>query len=244
MEKVDTLIIGAGVSGLSYAIFCTEDFLIVEKEPVAGGLCRTFYKDEFVWDYAGHFFHFSNPEIKEYFGKKIKQSDLVTQTKNTYIFYKNSLIDFPFQKNIHQLPKEEFINCLYDLFFKSEKEAYSSFEDMLYGKFGKSITDLFLKPYNEILYACHLNELDQNAMGRFFPYTDTTEIIKNFKIKNNNSYNTTFDYPKRGAQVFVDALLDDIDSGRIMYNCEITQINPEKKEAIINDRIIKYNKPK
>ena len=40
------------------------------------------------------------------------------------------------------------------------------------GKFGKSITEMFLKPYNEKLYACDLTKLDKDAMGRFFPYAD------------------------------------------------------------------------
>ncbi len=60
------------------------------------------------------------------------------------------------------------MNCLYDLFNKEEKETYDNFLDMLYGKFGKSITEMFLKPYNEKLYACDLTKLDKDAMGRFF----------------------------------------------------------------------------
>ena len=50
---------------------------------------------------------------------------------------------------------------------------------MLYAKFGKSIADKFLIPYNEKLYACDLDTLDPDAMGRFFPYADKEEIINN-----------------------------------------------------------------
>ena len=50
MKKVDVAIIGAGVSGLSYANFCNTDYLIVEKDIVPGGLCKTFYYKDFVWD--------------------------------------------------------------------------------------------------------------------------------------------------------------------------------------------------
>ena len=41
---------------------------------------------------------------------------LVHVNKHTQIYYKGNYIDFPFQKNIHQLEKDEFIDCLYDLF--------------------------------------------------------------------------------------------------------------------------------
>lgn len=53
------LIIGAGVSGLSYANFCGhEDYLIVDKDAEIGGYCKTIKKNGFVWDYSGHFFSF------------------------------------------------------------------------------------------------------------------------------------------------------------------------------------------
>lgn len=122
-----------------------EDYLIIEKEEHPGGLCRTFYQDGFVWDFAGHFFHFATPEIKTFFEQKIKLDDMVQCIKETNINYHGSTINYPFQMNIHQLPKDEFIDCLYDLFHREEKENYSSFQDMLYGKFGKSITEEILK---------------------------------------------------------------------------------------------------
>ena len=58
MRTVDDLIIGAGISGLSYALYCNENSIIVEQESEPGGYCRTFYQDGFVWDFAGHFFIF------------------------------------------------------------------------------------------------------------------------------------------------------------------------------------------
>ena len=44
------------------------------------------------------------------------QDDILRCEKYTQIFYGEKYIDFPFQKNIHQLDKDEFIDCLYDLF--------------------------------------------------------------------------------------------------------------------------------
>jgi protoporphyrinogen oxidase len=241
MGKVKYLIIGAGVSGLGFANFINDDdFLILEKESEAGGYCRTLYQDDFVWDYAGHFFHFANEEIKKFFNRKINKDEIVYKQKNTKIFYKGEYIDYPFQKNIHQLSKEEFIECLYDLFNKEEKEQYTGFEDMLYGKFGKSITEKFLKPYNEKLYACHLNNLDADAMGRFFPYADIKEIIDNMKLEQDTSYNKNFLYPKKGAVTFVNALLNELDTEKVLYNQEVTHIDMINKIARTKDLEIQY----
>jgi len=242
MKKVDVAIIGAGVSGLSYANFCNTDYLIVEKDIVPGGLCKTFYYKDFVWDCAGHFFHFSDSEIKNFFESKIDAGEIVIAKKNTKIYYKGEYIDYPFQMNIHQLPKEEFIDCLYDLFTKQEKEEYENFEDMLYGKFGRGITEKFLKPYNEKLYACNLNVLDKNAMGRFFPYADKEEIVRNFRNHTYCSYNDSFEYPQRGAITFVNALLENVDQDKIMYGTKIRDIDLKQHILKTDKEEIQYNR--
>lgn len=243
MKELETeyLIVGAGCSGLSFAQnLKNSEYIIVEKENEPGGYCRTIYKNGFVWDYAGHFFHFASEYWKEYFERRIKKEEIVSVKKNTKIYYKGKLIDYPFQKNIHQLEKEEFIECLFDLFFKTEKEEYNSFQEMLYGKFGKSISDKFLIPYNEKLYACDLNKLDCNAMGRFFPYANISEILLNMKNTDNMSYNDSFLYPKNGAKTFVDVLLSDVKHSNILYNEELIDMDKENHCAKTSNYIIKY----
>ncbi len=231
MKHTKYLVIGAGVTGLGFANYIKDDFLILESSKSAGGFCKTFYIDDYIWDYAGHFFHFNNEEIKAFFRSKMSENEIVSKTKNTKIYFDDRFIDFPFQKNIHQLPKQEFIDCLYDLFNKTEKEKYDCFLDMLYGKFGESITNLFLKPYNEKLYACDLNNLDSEAMGRFFPYANLKEIINNMKISDNSSYNQKFLYPKKGAQAYVDVLLKEIPSQNIEYNNRVLRIDIDNKKV-------------
>lgn len=240
VKNVHTLIIGAGISGLTYAACTKDDYVIVEKEDRPGGLCKTFYQDGFVWDYAGHFFHFATPEIRTFFEQKISATDMVKCVKDTNINYNGTSVNYPFQMNIHQLPKDEFIDCLYDLFHRAEKNKYENFEDMLYGKFGKSITEKFLKPYNEKLYACDLNELDTDAMGRFFPYANPEQIIDNMKNHSVQTYNSTFDYPLQGAQFFIDLILAQIDKERLLLNAKVSSIDLDKKMVLVNGDIIKY----
>ena len=235
MKKVKNLIIGAGISGLTYANYCNGDYLIVEKESEVGGYCNTHYVKDYIWDYAGHFFHFKTDEFKKKFIDSLDKDDFVTQDKKTYIYFDNALVDYPFQTNIHELSKDKFIDCLYDLFNKEEKDVYDNFLDMLYGKFGKSITEMFLKPYNEKLYACDLTKLDKDAMGRFFPYADIKAIINNMKDSKNTSYNNTFMYPKRGAQVIIDILMENVNKDNILLNTMVEKIDLEKHEAKLNN---------
>lgn len=240
-RNVKYLIIGAGISGLTFANFIKDDYLIIEKENEVGGYCRTIKKGEYLWDYAGHFFHFKTDEMKKLFEDLMKDEELIFQEKNTKIYYGDRLIDYPFQMNIHQLPQQEFIDCLYDLYNKNEKENYESFLDMLYGKFGKSIVEKFLKPYNQKLYACDLNNLDKDAMGRFFPYANLNQIINNMKEENNNSYNNTFLYPKNGAGSFLNKLYENLDKEKVELMNEIKKIDLKNKTVITkNDEVINY----
>ena len=231
MERnVKYLIIGAGISGLTFANYADGDYLIVEKEDEVGGYCRTIKEKDYVWDYAGHFFHFSTDEFKKRFIDSVDEDEIIYKDKNTKIIYKGELVDYPFQTNIHQLEKSEFIDCLYDLFHKEEKEEYDNFLDMLYGKFGKSIVEKFLKPYNEKLYAVDLTTLDKDAMGRFFPYADIPAIIDNMKAnKDSTSYNNSFLYPRSGAGSFIQILYDALDKEKVLLNHVVDKIDRIKK---------------
>lgn len=233
--KTKYLIIGAGISGLTFANYCNGDYLIVEKESEVGGYCRTYKRGEFIWDFAGHFFHFNTEEFRKKFLDKMPKEDIIYNEKCTKIFHKGKMIDFPFQTNIHQLEKEEFIDCLYDLFNKEEKEKYDNFLDMLYGKFGKSIVEKFLKPYNEKLYAIDLKNLDVDAMGRFFPYANKEQIINNMKNQKVESYNNTFLYPKNGAGSFINILYNELDKKNVLLNTKVNKIDCSKKLAFLSN---------
>ena len=51
-----------------------------------------------------------NEELfKNKFVNQMPKDDIIYNDKCTKIFYKDKFIDFPFQTNIHQLEKEEFI---------------------------------------------------------------------------------------------------------------------------------------
>lgn len=49
MKQVHTLVLGAGISGLSYANFCKEPYLIVEKELSPGGYAEHFMKERTIF---------------------------------------------------------------------------------------------------------------------------------------------------------------------------------------------------
>ena len=191
-KEVDILIVGGGITGISLSSFLGDtDHLIVERDSELGGYCKTTIRNGFVWDYSGHFFHFNNQDIKDYVLENMG-CDVIEVTKKTHINYKNNIIDFPFQNNIHQLPVDEFVECLYDLYNKKDGEI-KTFTDFVKNTLGESICDKFIIPYNQKLYACELDKLDYDAMGRFFPKpTNFNDLLSQLKNKNKMIYYESF----------------------------------------------------
>lgn len=166
---------------------------------------------------------------------------MLSVRKFTQILYKNKRVDYPFQMNIHQLGKREFIDCLYDLFTIPESEKMESFKQMLYAKFGKSIAEKFLIPYNTKLYAIDLDELDVDAMGRFFPFANKDQIVKNFKNPANASYNAAFLYPKKGCMRIVDSVCSHVDKNRICLNEKVLSVDRSNHIVRTDKRTLEYN---
>src|SRR5882762_4104423 len=118
MESIRHLIVGAGVTGLATAAFLRDpDYLVLEADREIGGYCKTVKQDGFVWDYSGHFFHFKHPDIESWLRERMPGQRIRDVNKKSFISFAGKQIDFPFQKNIHQLPAADFAECLHDLYF-------------------------------------------------------------------------------------------------------------------------------
>ncbi len=249
MESVRHLIIGAGISGLATAAFLRDrDLLVLEADREIGGYCKTIHKDGFVWDYSGHFFHFRHADIEAWLRARMPGQEVRTIARSSKIWYGGRWIDFPFQKNIHQLPQAEFIECLYDLYFartpgaNEEPLPETNFKEMLYARFGRGIAEKFLIPYNEKLYACDLASLDKDAMGRFFPHADLTDIVRNMRVANNASYNASFTYPRGGAIEYVKALASATDATAVAVDERLVSIDLRARVAKTTKREIRYER--
>ncbi|HQY60093.1 MAG: FAD-dependent oxidoreductase [Myxococcales bacterium] len=257
MEHARTIVVGAGMSGLAAAAALGKghDTRVFEADREIGGYCKTVKQDGFVWDYSGHFFHFKHPEIEAWLRERMPGQEIRTIEKRSFISHSGGArrIDFPFQKNIHQLPKEELIDCLVDLYFaRAPREllgpdappapAEESFKDMLYARFGRSIAEKFLIPYNEKLYACDLGRLDKDAMGRFFPHADLTAIVRNMRAPDNSSYNATFTYPEGGAIEYVRAVASEVAPSALALSEPVTRIDLDAKVVTTPRRQVSFDR--
>jgi protoporphyrinogen oxidase len=249
-EEADTVVIGAGMSGLGFANWWRERradarVVVLEAEGEPGGYCRTVEQAGFVWDYSGHFFHFKHPEIEAWLRARMPGQDVRTVERVAKIRYKGRDIDFPFQKHIHQLAFDEFLECITGLIARPPGDGPPrSFGEMLYRRLGAGITDKFLRPYNEKLYAIDLDRLDPDAMGRFFPHADIADILANMQpgAQQKHGYNATFTYPAGGAVQYVRALMHDLPEGTVALGEPAITIDLDARTVRTPKRTFRYER--
>jgi protoporphyrinogen oxidase len=252
MSRERVLIVGAGISGLAATGFLAKKFdcILVEREPEIGGYCRTIKKDGFTWDYSGHFFHFRHDWIANYVHSQMDTSRLLTVDRKSRIFFRNNYVDYPFQSNIHQLPLSDFVNCLADMYDASResRQDFSSFREMVYRRYGRSLSELFLIPYNEKLYSVPADQLDADSMGRFFPHIDLSTLFGQIKqslehgLTGKKTYNAQFCYHQDGAAAYVDALASYIPKGVIKTSAACEEIDTKRKHAKVSGEILPFDR--
>ena len=241
--RTDTLILGGGITGLATASFLGDaDCLVIERDAQCGGYCKTTLRNGFVWDYSGHFFHFRHPDIKDYVMAHMACEVLEVQ-KITDIDYRGRIIDFPFQYNIDQLEKADFIACLLDL-YQAKTSDPQNFKEYVKSSMGAAIADRFLIPYNEKLYATDLNHLDADAMRRFFPPPlRFDQMMERLARKQAYvSYNDHFIYPVGGSIEFVRSLMKRVHHGKIRTQTTLVGLDLEQKVAYTDTGRIAFSR--
>ncbi|MDR2191310.1 MAG: FAD-dependent oxidoreductase [Endomicrobium sp.] len=230
-----TVIIGAGISGLSAAYFLKKDYVILEKNARAGGLCRSFYEDGFTFDCSGHFIHIKDKSVKMFVNKFSGGLDEIE--RNASIYLRGGFIPYPFQANLYYLDEKIKEECVRGVLNRKETQVSTSMPFIYWSQamFGKGITKYFMKPYNQKLWSCDLKKMTALWSGAFVPKPDAQEIVKSAYSKNKKSYgyNSVFYYPKRGGcQSLIDGLLKKTE---VCLGVKARQIDLKRKNIYASD---------
>ena len=240
------LIIGAGLAGLStaYHLGINHGYQICEKEGEAGGLCRSYERGGFTFDYTGHLLHLRN-EYTRGLLEKLLPGGLTSLNRRASIYSQGVLTPYPFQANLYRLPKEVIKECLAGFIEAELKRAKNherdgvvkaSFKDWIVNTFGTGIARHFMLPYNEKLWRRDLSELSSEWVAWSIPIPTVDEVVggalglENMKM----GYNAQFLYPERGGiGVLPRSFLPHLDT--ICYNRELTAINLKDKKVWFAD---------
>src|ERR1051325_9198564 len=210
MESHTTLILGAGLTGLSCAYHLGGDYLLVEKEAEPGGIVRTRIRHRgFLCDGTGHWLHLRNNYMKELAGKLLP-GQLEEHERRAVIHLHGAFTPYPFQANTYGLPREVVLECVLGLLKARHPEDFGlkppvdsprNFREWVVRCFGEGIARHFMVPYNEKLLGVSLDELRPEYAERFIPRPSLEDVIKGALGLSRESlgYNAKFVYPREGG---------------------------------------------
>ena len=117
MREAKYLILGAGPSGLAAANTLLDkgidDFIILEKEKKAGGLCRTEYVNGQPVDFGGgHILDTRSRKVDEFVFRFLPEKEWNSFERDSQIYFRGQFMGSPFEAHIWQLPIEEQVKYL------------------------------------------------------------------------------------------------------------------------------------
>ncbi len=205
-ERVSTLILGAGLSGLSCAYHLQDPsrYRLIEKESAVGGLARTRARPQgFLCDGTGHWLHLRQDYTKSLVDRLLGDN-LAPRARRARIYSKGVFTLYPFQANTHGLPKEVVAECLQGLIRARYEESLpepKNYKEWIRKEFGEGISKHFMFPYNEKIYGVPLESLAVDFAKKYIPRPTIDAVIDGALglSKEALGYNAEFVYPKKGG---------------------------------------------
>src|SRR5688572_17255410 len=241
-----TLIIGAGLTGLSCAYHLKSDYLVLEKENEPGGVVRTRNRHNgFLCDGTGHWLHLRNAEMKSLVNRLLP-AQLVEHERKAVIHMHGVFTPYPFQANTYGLPREVVLECVLGLLktrypqdFGLQKPdgAPKNFREWILRCFGEGIARHFMVPYNEKLLGVNLDELRPEYAERFIPRPSLEDVIKGALGFSRESlgYNAKFVYPREGGISALPRALSQALERPPSYNVGVTGVDWQRRIATLSD---------
>ncbi|WP_224249725.1 protoporphyrinogen/coproporphyrinogen oxidase [Hyalangium gracile] len=241
-----TLILGAGLAGLSAAHFLKRPWRLIEKTDRVGGLIKTEVIEGCYFDPTGHWLHLRDPEIKELVNTLWLPGQMVSIQRKAGIFSRGVFTRFPYQVNTHGLPAEVisenlvgFVEALYGEKGRELREREPrNFEEFILRYMGEGFAKNFMVPYNQKLWTVHPRELSAAWVGRFVPRPTLKEVVDGALGAGSDAlgYNASFLYPREGGiESLARAMLRHLQGGEVSVRTEPTAIDWKARKVTLSD---------
>lgn len=253
-DATRTLIIGAGLAGLSCALHLDEsagDALIVEKTDIVGGKARTEYIDGFIFDVTGHWLHLRDDKIRALIFELLGEDHFEQIDRISRIWSHGVYTLYPYQANVYGLPPQVIKECVMGAIeadrrkpaeIKLEDEP-ENFADWIRFYFGDGIAEHFMVPYNQKLWGVPAESITSRWCQRFVPRPDLEDIVAGAVGCNAEKmgYNAWFLYPQKGGiQSVPEAMADAVGRERIYLERAFEAVDLDAKTAVVDGQTIAF----
>ena len=242
----DYLIIGAGVTGITIGRLLQQKgnnrFLILEKEPEPGGLCRTKKIKGHILDIGGgHFLCSIYPEVYKFIFSHLPKENFNYYERVSKIQLGNMTIDYPIESNLWQLPLDTQVEYLISAIQSGEvtgKKEPENYNQWIRWKLGNAIAENYMIPYNQKIWGVKPERMDIDWLHKI-PCLDSKEILRSCLVRQSDRKkfpsHAGFYYPKKGG---FQSIFDSIHKHLQKYvhlNEAVTKLEYQKNHWLINN---------
>ena len=225
-----------------------DNWFVAEASNRPGGLASSVVDAQgFTWDQGGHvvFSHFGE------FDRLVDQvlgDEVVRHERSSFIRIADRWVPYPFQNNLSRLPADLAETSIIGLIEAQTKMGSGAptiaqsfpkdFESWMMSMFGAGIVGLFMKPYNEKVWAHPLSDMSSGWIAERVSVVDWRTAIRSLVQGTDDvgwGPNNLFAFPRNGGtgQIYSKAAL--LLGDRIRYHSEITQVDAHQREVTFAD---------
>lgn len=245
-EIVTTAIIGGGLTGVTLGRLLAaqgEDVLILERDGVYGGLCRSHTENGFTFDDGGSHIIFSRDAEVQAFMRDVLQENKDERNRNTKIFFKGAYVKYPFENGLAELPPEDRFYCINEYvktliaLEKGELQPPENFREWILYTFGAGIADLYMIPYNEKIWNYPAEKMSLHWVDGRIPRPPVEDIIKSAVGIETEGYThqSVFTYPVTGGiEALIRAIAAPVED-RIRCGFGVTSVRKTEEGFVISN---------
>lgn len=169
------VILGAGPSGLTLAHALLDrgvplaQIVVLEKESVCGGLCRSQIVDGAPLDIGGgHFLDVRKQEVLDFLFRFLPRDEWNLFDRVSKIRLRGQEIDHPLESNLWQFSKDaqvDYLESIAQAGCVRGEPMPNAFSDWIHWKLGAQIAHEYMLPYNRKIWS-----VDPNELGTYWLY--------------------------------------------------------------------------
>ncbi len=208
-----------------------DQVLVIEKESVVGGLCRSVQVDGAPLDIGGgHFLDVQKKDVLEFLFRFMPEYEWETYDRVSKIRLRGQEISYPLEANLWQLSipdKVDYLESIVHAGCVRGDPMPESFADWVVWKLGKHIANEYLLPYNRKCWSMDLNELGTYWLHKLpkVSFRETLRSCLEGRPFGKLPAHSTFLYPKQYGYGEVWRRMGDALGNSLITNCPVKSID-------------------
>lgn len=240
------VVLGGGPSGLTVANALIRSgvelsqLVIIEKEPVVGGLCRSEMVDGAPLDIGGgHFLDVRREEVLNFLFQFMPREEWNLYDRVSKIRLRGTEVDHPLEANLWQFPTEvqvDYLESIAQAGCVRGEPMPESFAAWIEWKLGERIANEYMLPYNRKIWS-----MDPDELGTYWLYKlpdvsfrETLQSCLEGRPMGSLPAHGTFLYPKKHGYGEVWRRMGDALGDSLITSCPVEHI--DLKTRTVNGR--------